>query len=30
MGVSPVLNQAAGKVNDVLTGHAHEPTDRKT
>jgi hypothetical protein len=30
MGVSPVLKQAAGKVKDVLTGHAHEPTDRKT
>ena len=30
MGVSPMLKQAAGKVKDVLTGHAHEATDRKT
>jgi hypothetical protein len=30
MGVSPVLKQAAGKVKDVLTGHAHEPTDRRS
>ena len=30
MGVSPMVKQAAGKVKDVLTGHAHEPTDRKS
>ncbi len=30
MGMSPIVKQAAGKVKDLLTGHAHEPTDRKT
>ena len=28
MGMAPMLKQAAGKVKDVVTGHAHEPTDR--
>ena len=30
MGMSPMLKQAAGKVKDTITGHAHEPTDRKS
>ena len=30
MGVTPIVKQAAGKVKDMITGHAHEPSDRKT
>lgn len=28
MGVGPVLNQAAGKMKDLITGREREPTDR--
>jgi hypothetical protein len=30
MGMMPILNQAAGKVKDAVTGNANEPTDRKS
>jgi hypothetical protein len=30
MGMTPIVKQAAGAVKDAITGHAHEPTDRKT
>ena len=29
MGVMPIVNQAAGKVKDVISGTEREPTDRK-
>jgi hypothetical protein len=30
MGMMPILNQAAGKVKDTVTGKPNEPTDRKS